>query len=177
MYLSLQVPLSTKLKKLSVIHKRGMHNFERMYKFIPMRGPEQKGFAEMAVWKGAVVQPRSSSSVTPRNHVSSGIEKVQNKEQDMNKNEPLDGTVPDSVSPIRASDDQVQRNSEPRQSGESSVGMPLSDSSSRIESSHLASPESSIEGEECTEKTETHKKGSVEAAYIILICVMTKPTY
>ena len=185
MHLLLQVPLSTKLKKLSVIHKRGMDNFERMYKFIPMRGPEQKGFAEMAVWKGAVVQPRSSSSsVTPHNHVSSGIEKVQNKEQDMDKNGPLDGTVPDSVSPIptnqssiRASDDQVHRSSEPRQSGESSVGMSLSDSSSRIESSHLASPESSIEEKECTEKTETHKKGSVEAAYIILICVMTKPTY
>ena len=184
MHLLLQVPLSTKLKKLSVIHKRGMDSFERMYKFIPMRGPEQKGFAEMAVWKGAVVQPRSSSSVTPRNHVSSGIEKVQNEEQHVDKNGPLDGTVPDSVSPIptnqssiRASDDQVHRNSAPRQSGESSVGMPLSDSSSRIESSHLASPESSIEEKECTEETETHKKGSVEAAYIILICVMTKPTY
>lgn len=152
-----------------------MHNFEHMYKFIPMRGPEHKGFAEMAVWKGAVVQPRSSSSVTPHNHVSSEIEKVQNKEQHVDKNGPLDETQPDSVSPIptnqssiRASDDQVQRNSEPKQSGEFSVAMPLSDSSSRIESSHLASPESSIEGEECTGKTETHKKGRVESAYIIL---------
>ena len=170
----LQVPLSTKLKKLSVVHKRGMHNFERMYKFIPMRGPEQKGFAEMAVWKGAVVQPRSSSSVIPHNHVSSGIEKVQNEEQHMDKNGPLDGKVPDSVSPIptnqssvRASGDQVQSDSEPRQSGEFSVCMPLSDSSSRIESSHLASPESSSEGEECNVKTETHKKGRVEPAYII----------
>ena len=105
----MQVPLSTKLKKLSVVHKRGVRNFEHMYKFIPMRGPEMKGFAEMAVWKGAVAQAQSYGPVAPQNHVPPGNEK---EEPRGDKSGPLDGTVSDSIpadqSSIRASGNQIQ---------------------------------------------------------------------
>lgn len=128
-----------------------------------MRGPEMKGFAEMAVWKGAVVQAQSYGPVAPQNLVPSGNEK---EEPRGDKSGPLNRKVSDSTAPvpadqssIRASGNQIQSNSEPRKSGEFLAGVPLADSRSKVESSHLASTDSSSEEEACTVKTETHKKG------------------
>lgn len=85
-----------------------------------------KGFAEMAVWKGAVVQAQSYGPVAPQNHVPPGNEK---EEPRGDKSGPLDGKVSDSIpadrSSIRASGNQIQSNSEPRQSGEFFAGVPL----------------------------------------------------
>lgn len=154
-----------------------MRNFEHMYKFIPMRGPEMKGFAEMAVWKGAVVQAQTYGPAAPQNHVPSGNEK---EEPCGDKSGPLDRKVSDSISPvpadqssIRASGNQIQSNSEPRKSGEFFAGVPLADSRIKVESSHLASTDSSSEEEVCTVKTETHKKG---VRLISLLCFIYDQT-
>jgi len=149
-----------------------MHEFSHTYKFIRMRGPELKGYAEMAVWKLAVVQPRSSTPVqtqsrdskrTPTlHHLSAGTDEVEGVAQQMDTKEfqceqaPTDVPsvlhLPASVPSKGASHVEIQSSS-------TSESQPSeATSSDRVDSGFSASNGSSEENNEQKESTDSATK-------------------
>ena len=179
----MQVPLSSKLKRISAIHKHSsrMYEYSHAYKFIRMRGPDLKGFAEMAVWKGAVVQPRlnsleqilsTSSKKSPALPPGTDEEGVAQQtdtkvfpSEQAPTNIPSALHIPANVLSKEVSHVEIQSSSESRQSEESASDKSRLEAH-RVDSGFSASNGSSEENserEECTDsatKSEAHKKGN-----------------
>lgn len=77
-----QVSLGTKLKSLTIKRHSRVYDLSSLYRFVQMRGPNLKGFAEMAVAKREVFStPHTSTSANQSSKVGRSLEHADNGSQ------------------------------------------------------------------------------------------------